>query len=196
MSINQKMPSVVSKSRTNSFGKIQGKTVGLYILISLVVAILAVILPLLEPKTPAAEAVFETTSSEQNQDSKASQLPTVQETALLAIPNPIVSPDNTVLIEQMGVVVTAYSSSTWETDDTPHLTAAGTMVRDGIVANNLLPFGTKIRLPEIYGDKIFVVEDRMNSRKGNYQIDIWFPSYWEAVNFGAKETTIEIVAEI
>ena len=93
----------------------------------------------------------------------------------------------------LPVVVTAYSSTVWQTDDTPFITAAGTMVRDGIIANNLLPFGTKVRMPEIYGDKIFVVEDRMNSRKGYYHVDIWFPSYEEAKNFGAERTYIEIL---
>jgi 3D (Asp-Asp-Asp) domain-containing protein len=97
------------------------------------------------------------------------------------------------VVEKLPVVVTAYSSSVWETDDNPYITAAGTWVRDGIVANNLLPFGTKVRLPEIYGEKVFVVEDRMNWTKGKYHVDIWFPSYWEAKSFGAKRTYIEIL---
>ena|SRR3989338_3794299 len=91
------------------------------------------------------------------------------------------------------VMVTAYSSSVFETDSTPHITAAGTHVRDGIIANNLLPFGTKIRLPELYGDKVFVVEDRMNQKKGLYHFDIWFSSYGEALNFGAKTTYLEVL---
>ncbi len=97
------------------------------------------------------------------------------------------------VVRKLPVVVTAYSSSVWQTDDDPYVTAAGTWVRDGIVANNKYPFGTKIRFPEIYGDKIFVVEDRMNWKKGNYHFDIWFSSYWEAKNFGAKRTYIEIL---
>jgi len=108
---------------------------------------------------------------------------------------PIASPLNPEpqTAKSLAVVVTAYSSTVWQTDDTPFVTAAGTQVREGIIANNLLPFGTKVRLPEIYGDKIFVVEDRMNSRKGYYHVDIWFPSYWEAKNFGAKRTYIEVL---
>jgi 3D (Asp-Asp-Asp) domain-containing protein len=97
------------------------------------------------------------------------------------------------VVEKIPVVVTAYSSSTWETDSNPYITAAGTWVRDGIVANNLLPFGTKVRIPEIYGEKVFVVEDRMNWKKGDYHIDVWFSSYWEAKSFGAKRTYIEIL---
>jgi 3D (Asp-Asp-Asp) domain-containing protein len=91
------------------------------------------------------------------------------------------------------MVVTAYSSTVLETDESPFSTASGSSVRDGIMANNLLPFGTKIRIPEIYGDKIFTIEDRMNPKVGFYHADIWFPSYSEAKNFGAKTTYIEVL---
>jgi 3D (Asp-Asp-Asp) domain-containing protein len=90
-------------------------------------------------------------------------------------------------------IVTAYSSTPWETDEDPHITASGKPVRDGIVANNLLPFGTKIKIPEIFGDKIFVVEDRMSFEKSNYQFDVWFEDYFEALKFGAKKTYVEIL---
>lgn len=115
----------------------------------------------------------------------------LQGNSLFPISSPI-NPDPPV-IKKIPVVVTAYSSTPWETDDDPYLTAAGTRVREGIVANNLLPFGTKIRIPELYGDRIFVVEDRMSWEKGKYQIDIWFPDYWQALSFGAKRTYIEIL---
>lgn len=117
------------------------------------------------------------------------ELVIVQGNTLLPISNPS-NPAKT--FRKIPVIVTAYSSTPWQTDETPYITAAGTRVHQGIVANNLLPFGTKIRIPEIYGDKVFTVEDRMNWRKGYYHIDIWFPSYWEAKNFGAKRTYIEI----
>jgi 3D (Asp-Asp-Asp) domain-containing protein len=97
------------------------------------------------------------------------------------------------VIKFIPVIVTAYSSTPWETWGDPFITAAGTTVRDGIVANNLLPFGTEVRIPELYGEEIFVVEDRMNSKKGYYHIDIWFPSYPEALSFGAKKTYIEVL---
>lgn len=115
----------------------------------------------------------------------------IQENSFLPIADPA-GPEPRV-IRRIRVVVTAYSSSPWETDCTPYITAAGTRVREGIIANNLLSFGTEIKIPEIYGDKIFVVEDRMHWKKGNYHVDIWFPSYWEAKNFGAKITYIEVL---
>jgi len=119
------------------------------------------------------------------------RLITVQGNSVLAISDHF-SPEPKV-IKKMKVVITGYSSTSWETDETPELTAAGTLTREGIVANNGLPIGTKIKIPELYGDKVFVVEDRMSRQKGKYQVDIWFPSYWEAKNFGAKRTYIEIL---
>ena len=94
--------------------------------------------------------------------------------------------------KKIKVIITAYSSTTWQTDDTPFITANGSTVRDGIVANNMLPFGTEITIPELYGNKVFTVEDRMHSRKSNYHVDIWFPTLEEAQEFGVKETYIEI----
>jgi len=108
---------------------------------------------------------------------------------------PVVSPANPEpkIVKKMSVIVTAYSSTPWETQGNPFITASGSWVEDGIIANNYLPFGTKVKMPEIYGDKVFVVEDRMHWRKGNYHVDIWFPSYSEALNFGAKRTYIEVL---
>ncbi len=96
-----------------------------------------------------------------------------------------------IVLERIQMTITAYSSSVWETDDTPYLTAANTQTRDGVVASNLLPFNTKIRIPELFGDKVFVVEDRMNRRMGDFQIDVWFPSSELARNFGVKYAHIE-----
>jgi len=93
----------------------------------------------------------------------------------------------------INVIITAYSSTPEETDSTPFITAANTVVKDGLIANNLLPFGTKIRIPELYGDKVFTVEDRMSSKKGYYHFDIWFSSTKEAKEFGAKFTNIEVL---
>lgn len=90
------------------------------------------------------------------------------------------------VVKTIKMVVTAYSSTPDQTDDTPEITASGKRVYDGIIANNGLPFGTRVRIPSLYGDKIFVVEDRMHKRKGNYHADIWFPTFKEAKNFGAK----------
>ncbi len=94
-------------------------------------------------------------------------------------------------VKTIKVVVTAYSSTPGQTDDTPFITASGKYVGDGIIANNMLPFGTKVKIPALYGDKIFTVEDRMNKRMGNYRMDIWFPERAQAINFGVK--TAEVI---
>ncbi len=93
------------------------------------------------------------------------------------------------------VVVTAYSSCPWETNEDPFTTASGLHVRDGIVAANFLPFGTKIRMPEVYGNRVFEVQDRMHPRK-RYHVDIWFPSKQAAINFGVRYTHIEVLDDV
>jgi 3D (Asp-Asp-Asp) domain-containing protein len=97
------------------------------------------------------------------------------------------------VVQKIKVVITAYSSTPEETDDTPFTTASGTEVRDGVIANNMLPIGTKVRIPELYGDKVFTVEDRMNRRKSDYHFDIWFPSKTLALNFGVQTAEIEVL---
>jgi len=97
--------------------------------------------------------------------------------------------------KEIKVTITAYSSCPLETDSDPFITASGEWVQDGVVAANFLPFGTEIKIPELYGNKVFIVKDRMHPRK-KYQVDIWFPSKAEAINFGAHYTYIELVEEV
>ena len=88
---------------------------------------------------------------------------------------------------------TAYSSTKEQTDSTPFITAMGTHVRDGVVAANFLPLGTVVKIPEIFGDKTFVVEDRMNKRY-DFRIDLWFPTREAAMEWGLRKIKIEIVS--
>lgn len=97
------------------------------------------------------------------------------------------------VVKTIKMVITAYSSTPEETDSTPFISASGKTVEDGFVANNMLPFGTRVRIPELYGDKIFIVEDRMHRRKGGYHVDIWFPEQSQAKEFGAKIANIEVL---
>ena len=97
------------------------------------------------------------------------------------------------VVKTIKVVITAYSSTPDQTDETPFITASGKYVKDGIIANNMLPFGTKIRIPKLYGDKVFTVEDRMNKKKSDYHIDIWMADRPLAVNFGVKTAEIEVL---
>ena len=83
--------------------------------------------------------------------------------------------------------VTAYSSDPEQTDDSPFITASNTHVRPGIIANNCLPFGTKVEVAGV----IYEVEDRMNSRYGCDYFDIWFESTEEAWKFGRQLLAVQ-----
>ena len=93
---------------------------------------------------------------------------------------------------QYHVVVTAYSSTADQTDSTPFITASGSYVRDGIVAANFLPIGAKVKMPELYGDKVFTVEDRMNQRYSD-RVDVWMADRTSAQQFGRRYTRIEVL---
>lgn len=90
------------------------------------------------------------------------------------------------------VPVSAYSSTPDQTDDSPFIMASGNHVYDGAVAANFIPLGTKVRFPDLYGDKVFVVEDRMNKRYP-YKMDVWMETRSEALKFGVKNLKYEIV---
>lgn len=96
-------------------------------------------------------------------------------------------------IETRQITVTAYSSTSDQTDDSPFITASGAWVYDGIVASNFLPFGTKVRFPELFRDKIFTIDDRMHERFSDTRVDIWFADRESAKEFGIKETIMEIL---
>ena len=91
------------------------------------------------------------------------------------------------------IIVTAYSSTPDQTDNTPFITASGEIVHDGIIASNFLPFGTKVQFPQLFGSKIFQVEDRMHQKYSDKRVDIWFPDRASAEIFGIKKTTMVIV---
>jgi len=88
-------------------------------------------------------------------------------------------------------LITAYSSSIDETDNTPSVTAYNTQTREGIVACNWLEKGTKTY---IEGLGWFVAEDRLSDkmarRYGYDVIDIWMPSKKEAIEFGIKVLSV------
>lgn len=90
-------------------------------------------------------------------------------------------------------VLTAYSSTPDQTDDSPFIAASGKRVYDGMVAANWLPMGTKIKIPSLYGEKIFTVDDRMNARYGYGRMDIWMDAPRAQVKkFGVKRATVEV----
>jgi len=104
-------------------------------------------------------------------------------------------------VATLMVVASAYSSTPHQTDDTPFITANGEYVYWGGVAANIIdtngrniPFGTKIMIPDLFGDQIFTINDRMNRRYKN-NLDVWFPYTADAREFGRKTIKIVIVAK-
>ncbi|HCC23436.1 TPA: hypothetical protein DF272_04665 [Candidatus Falkowbacteria bacterium] len=99
-------------------------------------------------------------------------------------------------IREMYVTSTAYSSDVAQTDSTPCITADGFNVcengAENVVAANFLPFGTKIKIPELFGDRIFIVHDRMNARY-YYRVDIWMTSRDRAIQYGNRYIKIQVV---
>ena len=139
------------------------------------------------------EWTLENIYSKNDQTGKSTD-PAVQGIAVVKAQNPITPiQTKTATEKEYMITATAYSSTVDQTDDTPFITASGTYVRDGIVAANFLPFGTVFKIPDLYGDKIFIVEDRMNKRYW-HRVDIWFPERQMAKEFGVKQIRIEIVS--
>lgn len=106
---------------------------------------------------------------------------------------PIIKEMRPETIKTIYMDATAYTSSPEETDADPFVTADGSDVRDSIIATNVLPFGTKVRIPTVYGDRIFEVHDRMNARY-SYRVDVWMADKQEVRQFGLKRNIpIEVV---
>ena len=89
--------------------------------------------------------------------------------------------------------LTAYSSTPDQTSGNPFITASGARVHDGTIAANCLEFGTRVQFPELYGEKIFVVEDRLASRMGCETVDIWFSDRGSALQFGRQYSTVNVL---
>lgn len=139
------------------------------------------------------------------QHASAQPIPTmVTETVIESATEPalVVSTDQRPLLpiptdlpvqKTVRVMATAYTSSVDETDSDPWTTASGARAGDGVIAANGLPFGTKVRLPDQYGDKILIVLDRMSQRYGNRYVDIWMPTKQQAKQWGVKPVRMEIL---
>jgi len=107
-------------------------------------------------------------------------------------------PENTdIKISWTGnYLMTAYNSEVAQCDASPCITANGFNVcKHGIedtIAANFLPFGAKVRIPELFGEKVFIVRDRMNRRYSS-RVDIWMLERSDALKFGVKYAKIEVL---
>jgi len=97
----------------------------------------------------------------------------------------------------VNTVLTAYNSDIGQTDDSPCITANGFNLcmhgQEDTVAVNGMKMGTKVRFPELFGNKVFVVRDRMNARYNSSRVDVWMLSKADAKNFGVKMTKMEVL---
>lgn len=92
------------------------------------------------------------------------------------------------LVKELQGEFSAYNAEEAQTDSDPFTTASGKRVSENIVANNCLPFGTKIKI----GEKYYEVQDRMNSRYDCNHFDIFMNSHDEAIKFGRKQLSYQI----
>jgi 3D (Asp-Asp-Asp) domain-containing protein len=92
--------------------------------------------------------------------------------------------------------MTAYTSEAAQTDASPCTTANGFNVcNHGVedtVAANFLPFGAKVKIPDLFGDRVFIVRDRMNSRYSE-RVDVWMKEKPDAMKFGVRTARIVVL---
>ncbi len=91
----------------------------------------------------------------------------------------------------LRVTATAYTSTVAECDSDPFTTASGAKTADGVIAANGFAFGTRIRIPDYFGDKVFTVLDRMG--RGGNRIDIWMTNRHDALEWGVRSVKIEVI---
>ena len=100
--------------------------------------------------------------------------------------------------------LSAYTNTVDQTDDSPDKTASGFSLStlkagEGVVANNFLPLGTKVRIPDLFGDMVFTVEDRGSQKHFSTvnRFDVYIPggekARQQAMQFGRKTAKVEII---
>lgn len=90
------------------------------------------------------------------------------------------------------MMASAYNSVPGQTDGSPFRTASLTTARDGVIASNYFPIGTKLRIPDHFGNQVFRVEDRMNPRYTK-TLDIWMEEISDAKQWGRRYIKVEVV---
>ena len=93
------------------------------------------------------------------------------------------------VVDTIKATITAYTNDPAETDDTPNIMASMNRVYEGAMANNCLPLGTLVE----YDNKVYTIEDRMNSKWGCGMFDIFMFNKEEAKKFGIKKGEIKIL---
>lgn len=114
----------------------------------------------------------------------------------LSFPNTLPEGADSKILRSAYYTITAYNSEVAQCDSTPCITANGFNVCEhGIedtIAANFLRFGTKVQIPELFGDRVFVVRDRMNKRYTS-RVDVWMIEKTEARELGVKYAQVDIL---
>lgn len=144
-------------------------------------------LAILNPPPPAADEtgddVFEPQSVEQYQPVPGELIDRVLSPS--GIPYRIVN--------RRRMIMTAYNSEPRQTDSTPWIMANGRMPVPGSAACNGLAIGTRVRIPEVFGDAIFTIEDRMAEDQGLDHIDVWVYHINDAYALRHPTVTVDIL---
>lgn len=92
---------------------------------------------------------------------------------------------------KITAIVTAYTSSVDETDDTPFITASGERTQIGTIAcPSKYDFGTVV----VIEGRQYKCSDRMNKRyRDQERFDVWVLTKAEAFEWGIKELNIKII---
>jgi 3D (Asp-Asp-Asp) domain-containing protein len=147
-------------------------------------------------KTTANEGVTKANSTVINTASSTPADTSIQSTVASSTPTSTASSTPVKVIRTSSHVITAYNSEVSQTDDDPCTTANGYNLcknnKEDSIAANFLKFGTKVRIPELFGDKVFVVRDRMNARHAT-RVDVWMKNHSDAIKFGVKTAKIEVI---
>lgn len=160
----------------------------------MILAIAALVMNVIVPTTVKAQSIVQVEAIGNSNAVISQSAPTEQSTVSYStLPKPAEKPQPAVK-KTLTVRASAYSSTVDQTDSDPFTTASGAKVRDGGIAMNGIQFGTKVRIPSHYGDKVFTVTDRMNARWGNKRIDIWMPTRAGAKQWGVRTVTIEVLS--
>jgi len=102
---------------------------------------------------------------------------------------PMASPSISTDLDFFHAIITAYSSSPNETDDTPFITASGRQVFDGLVAcPRRYPFGTRFKID----GRAYTCWDRLHYRFDD-RFDIWMATKSQALQFGLRKLVVEVL---
>ncbi len=167
----------------------------LYLIIACVFQFLLFFSPVLAAEAVAKEIVFEENLIETEIEEPI--YITVSDESIVNSSDLDIEKDRAYKVVRRSVhAITAYNSLPEQTNDQPCITANGFNVcehgLEDTIAANFLKFGTKVKIPDLFGDRIFVVRDRMNQRYPD-RVDIWMLEKSDAIKFGLRRATIEVL---